>query len=73
LNIVCRNCRSAEAKPYNFSTRFCTEACMLQYEKRAEAVGGYHVLARDETIKELREELETYRDCRGCTEIKFEN
>lgn len=60
---ICRNCgRSCNIEDF-FSKvqKYCSYTCSSEYDKRAQAVGGYHILARDETIRDLQTEVATLR------------
>lgn len=43
------------------SEGFCSWECSIAYDNRAQERGGYHVLARDEEIARLKEEIADLR------------
>lgn len=57
----CANCKHVVDHPYSFSQWFCTKTCETDYNERAQMVGGFHVLVRDEEIQKLRAEVTALR------------
>lgn len=63
---LCPNCYRLTENPFSLTNGFCTYKCWKLYEEKAEAVGGHHVLARDEAIRDLKKEVAA-RDQRIAT------
>jgi hypothetical protein len=61
---MCKNCYKLVdlEKLFSKSQGFCTYRCWTEYDRRAQAVGGYHVLARDEAIRDLKIENQALRE-----------
>ncbi len=58
----CTNCRKRTTTLYMYCSKMCSWSCEAEYQKRAEACGGYHILARDIRIEELLCEVQALRE-----------
>lgn len=57
LRFLCPNCYTLNDNPWSLSQGFCSYQCWVKWDERAVEAGGYHVLARDEKIRELQYEM----------------